>query len=66
MDRPKYTAKIDNIFFLARIGSSLRWATEDIAREELPPNIKPLLSRLDRLEARAKAKGQGPEGDPAA
>ncbi len=66
MDKPKYTAQIDNIFFLARIGSSLRWATQDIAREELPANIRQLLNRLDRLEARAKAREEkGPETDPA-
>jgi hypothetical protein len=49
MDRPKYTARI------ARVGETLRWATKDIADEELPADIKHLLAKLDRLEARADA-----------
>src|SRR5262245_17536122 len=57
MDKSKYAVRVDNIYFLNRIGASLRWATEDIAREELPADITHLLSRLDRLEARAQAKG---------
>ena len=60
MDKSKYAVRIDNIYFLDRIGASLRWATEDIAREELPADIKRLLNRLDRLEARARAKGRSP------
>lgn len=63
MANPKYTARIDNIYFLARIGESLRWATEDIAREQLPANIQHLLARLDRLEARAEAKRQKADND---
>jgi hypothetical protein len=60
---PKYAARVDNIYFVGRIGESLRWATEDIAREELPANIQHLLARLDRLEARAEAKRQKPDND---
>jgi hypothetical protein len=60
MDKPKYTARIENIYFLERVGETLRWATQDIADEELPANIKHLLARLDRLEARAKTKRQQP------
>jgi hypothetical protein len=56
MDKAKYAARIDNIYFLARIGESLRWATEDMACEELPANIRHLLARLDRLEARERLK----------
>jgi hypothetical protein len=66
MRKPKHTAQIRNIYFLARIGSTLRWATQDIAREDLPPDIKRLLGRLDRLEARAGAKNDDPGGNPAA
>jgi hypothetical protein len=58
MANPKYAARVDNIYFLGRIGESLRWATEDVAREQLPANIQHLLARLDRLEARAQAKRQ--------
>src|SRR6188768_2746511 len=32
MRKPKHTAQIENIYFLSRIGSTLRWATQDIAR----------------------------------
>jgi hypothetical protein len=52
MDKSKYAARIDNVYFLDRIGATLRWATEDIARAELPANIRHLLARLDRLEAK--------------
>jgi hypothetical protein len=64
MDKPKYAAKIENIYFLSRIGLSLRWATQDIASAELPANIKHLLARLDRLEARAKRRH--PDNEPLA
>ena len=66
MRKPKHTAQIENIYFLSRIGSTLRWATQDIAREDLPPDIKRLLGRLDRLEARAGAKNDDSDGGPAA
>jgi hypothetical protein len=46
----KYAAQIDNIYFLDRIGCSLRWATADMAREELPDNIRRLLRKLERAE----------------
>jgi hypothetical protein len=66
MRKPKHTAQIENIYFLSRIGSTLRWATQDIAREDLPPDIKRLLGRLDRLEARAGGKNDDSDGSPAA
>jgi hypothetical protein len=59
VNKRKHTARIENIFFLSRIGSTLRWATQDIAREDLPANIKRLLGRLDRLEAKAAAESVG-------
>ena len=65
MSQQKYAARIDNVYFLSHIGQSLRWATEDIAREELPAEIKHLLAKLDRLEAKAKAKEHDPDDDPA-
>lgn len=58
MPEPKYAARIENIYFLARIGASLRWATQDIARGDLPPKIAQLLNRLERLEARARVKAE--------
>jgi hypothetical protein len=61
MSRPKSIARINNVVFLSRIGQTLRWATEDVAQEDLPPDIKRLLGRLERLEARDAKRG---EGDP--
>jgi hypothetical protein len=63
MGKSKYTARIDNIYFLSRIGESLRWATEDIARAKLPANIRHLLARLDRLEARERMKRERVDND---
>lgn len=54
MGKSKDAVRIDNIYFLSRIGLSLRWATRDIARRDLPPDIRRLLARLDRLDARAR------------
>jgi hypothetical protein len=65
MRNSKYTARLDNIYFLSRVGSTLRWATQDVAREELPTDIKHLLARLDRLEARVNATPPQPDNDPA-
>jgi hypothetical protein len=56
----KFAAQLDNIVFLDRIGSTLRWATENIAREELPENIRLLLRRLDRVEAKEQALRENP------
>jgi hypothetical protein len=59
MDRKaKYVAQIDNIYFVKRIGASLRKATPDTVRDKLPENIKLLLRRLERLEARDLGKNQ--------
>jgi len=65
MRKPRHTAQIENIYFLSRIGSTLRWATQDIAREDIPTDIQRLLDRLERLEARAAAKNDDADGDPA-
>ena len=51
MQKPKFTARVDNIYFLSRIGSSLRWATQGLAPEELSSDVKHMLERLDELEA---------------
>jgi len=50
IEKPKFAARVDNIYFLSRIGSSLRWATQGVAREDLSSNVKHLLDRLDQLE----------------
>jgi hypothetical protein len=64
MAKPKYTARIDNIYFLSRIGLSLRWATQNIAREDLPANVRQLLARLERVEERDKANEEPREEGP--
>jgi hypothetical protein len=54
--KPKYVARIDNIYFINRVGASLREATDHVTTEELPENIRLLLRRLERLEVRAKPR----------
>jgi hypothetical protein len=51
MQKSKYTARVGNIYFLSYVGDTLRWATQDIVREELPADIKRLLDLLDRRDA---------------
>ena len=53
-ETPKYVARIDNVYFVKRVGASLRHATSHIVAEELPENIRLLLRRLERLEVRGK------------
>jgi hypothetical protein len=51
-------ARLDNVIFLSSVGETLRWATNDIAKEELPDEIKRLLRRLRRQEMQqARKKG---------
>jgi hypothetical protein len=52
--KPKYVARIDNVYFLKHLGASLREAAGQIATEELPEDIRLLLRRLERLETRGK------------
>ena len=52
--KPKYVARIDNVYFLKHLGASLRDAAAHIATEELPQDIRLLLRRLERLETRRK------------
>jgi hypothetical protein len=63
MPTPKYVAQINNVYFLTRIGESLRWATSDIAQEELPENVILLLRSLDRQERRQSATKPRPDND---
>ena len=63
--KSKYTVRVDNVYFLSRIGLSLRWATQDMAREDLPADIRRLLAGLDEIEAQeSAAQGSGePDND---
>jgi hypothetical protein len=63
MSKSKYSVRVGNVYFLSRIGLSLRWATQGIAREELAPDIRHLLTRLDQLEA---LEAQGADAQAAA
>ena len=54
--RPKYP-QLANVVFLDKVGETLRQATADITREELPEDILLLLRRLERLERRESMKG---------
>ena len=53
--------QLANVVFLDRVGPTLRSATSDIIQEELPEEIRILLRRLERFEARDRyrqAKGK--------
>ena len=63
MQKPKFTARVDNIYFLSRIGSSLRWATQGLAPEELSSDVKHMLERLDELETIAQHQLSRPHND---
>ena len=54
-------ARLDNIIFLSRVGETLRWATSDMAKEELPEEIERLLRRLKRQEMQQARKNSGSE-----
>jgi hypothetical protein len=64
--KSRYTVRVDNVYFLSRIGLSLRWATQGVAREDLPDDIRQLLVRLDELEAQERAACGPAEPDNAA
>jgi hypothetical protein len=54
---PKYP-QLNNVVFLDKIGETLRQATSDIAREDLPDEIHRLLRRLERVELRDQRKAK--------
>jgi hypothetical protein len=60
--KSKYTVRIDNVSFLSRIGLSLRWATQDVARESLPADVRQLLAGLDEIEAQQMATHDEAQG----
>jgi hypothetical protein len=55
MRKPKYSVRIGNVYFLSRIGLSLRWAAAGVTPDQLAPEIRHLLSRLDQVEAQQAA-----------
>jgi hypothetical protein len=60
--KPKYP-QLANIVFLDKVGDTLREATSDIPKEQLPEEIVLLLRRLERLALRDARKG-GHNGEP--
>ena len=50
--KPKYP----QLVFLDKVGETLRQATADITREELPEDILLLLRRLERIERKESMK----------
>ena len=59
--KPKSTARLGNVYFLRRVGSTLRSVTSDITKEELPAEIQHLLRKLERQE-RKRARSEKPDG----
>jgi hypothetical protein len=55
MRKPKYSVRIGNVYFLARIGLSLRWAAAGTTPDQLAPEVRHLLLRLDQVEAQEAA-----------
>lgn len=51
----KYSVRIGNVYFLARIGLSLRWAAAGAAPDQLTQEVRHLLTRLDQVEAQQAA-----------
>lgn len=56
MHRLSKYPQLKNVVFLDKIGDTLRQATNEIAREDLPEDIQRLLRRLERVELREKLK----------
>lgn len=48
--KPKYVAKLGNVYFMSNLGISLRRATAGVAHDQLPSDVRRALRHLDRLE----------------
>ena len=64
MRKSKYSVRIGNVYFLTRIGLSLRWAADGAAPEEVGPEVKHLLTRLAQVEAQQAAAETSATGKP--
>ena len=64
MRKPKYSVRIGNVYFLARIGLSLRWAAAGVTPDQLAPEIRHLLLRLDQVEAQQAAAERAAQAKP--
>jgi hypothetical protein len=64
MRKSKYSVRIGNVYFLTRIGLSLRWAADGAAPEEVGPEVEHLLTRLAQVEAQQAAAEASATGKP--
>jgi len=55
-----FTARRNNIYFLSRIGSPLRWATLGMAPSELSANVKHMLGTARSTRPDAIAQQRSP------
>ena len=62
----KYAARLANVYFLRLLGTSLRQATADVPKEELPEEISRLLRELQRQEFLQNIHAGKPSADPSA
>jgi hypothetical protein len=47
----KYQRELDNIFFLARLGTTLRWLSSDIVHRRIPSEMCRILREIERDDA---------------
>ena len=45
-----FAAKLERIFWMARLGRALRYRTDQIVREPLPHELQELVEKLERVE----------------
>ena len=62
----KYAARLANVYFLKLLGTSLRQATADVPKVELPEEISRLLRELQRQEFLQNIHAGRPKADPSA
>ena len=62
----RYAARLANVYFLKLLGTSLRQATADVPKEELPEEISRLLRELQRQEFLQNIHADRPKADPSA
>ena len=65
MDKDAKYARLANVYFLRLLGTSLRQATADVPKEELP-EISRLLRELQRQEFLQNIHAGRPKADPSA
>jgi hypothetical protein len=51
----EFAAKLERIFFMARLGRALRFRYDQIVRQPLPQELQELMRRLEGVERRTIA-----------